>query len=56
MLPKHYQDLAMQNVGLMSDMKYKDVWDCVLNVATQKLALYKPTPMEIDQVWTWSED
>ena len=51
MLPKDYQDMAMQNVGLMSDMKYKEVRDYIINVATQRLFMYKPTPMDIDGVW-----
>ena len=56
MLPKDYQDMAMHNVGLMLNMKYQAVRDCIINVATQTLALYKPTPMEIDSAWSWSDE
>ena len=46
MLPKDYQNMAMQNVGLMLDMKYKEIMDYIIIVATQKMSMYKPTPME----------
>ena len=56
MLPKDFQDMAMQNGSLMSIMKYENVRDYVISVATQKAAMSTPKPMDVDQVWTWSDD
>ena len=50
MLPKVYQDMAMQNGSLMSVMKYESVRDDIINVATQKAAMATPKPMDIDPV------
>ena len=36
----------------MSDMRYKEVRDYIINVAAQKLSMYKPIPMDIDGVWS----
>ena len=56
MLPKDFQDMAMQNGSLMSIMKYEHVRDYVISVAAQKAAMSTPKPMEVDQVWTWSDE
>ena len=48
--------MAMRNVGLMLDMKYELVWDYILNVATQKMSPQRPAPMEVDSVWSWSDE
>ena len=40
----------------MSTMKYENVRDYILNVANQKAAMPRPTPMDVDPVGNWSED
>ncbi len=52
MLPKDFQDMAMQNGSMMSVMKYENVRDYVISVATQKAAMSTPKPMDVDQVWS----
>ena len=56
MLPKDFQDMAMQNGSMMSVMEYENVRDYVISVATQKAALSTPKPMDVSQVWTWDYD
>ena len=48
--------MAMQNGSMMAVMKYENVRDYVISVATQKAAMSTSKPMEVDQVWTWNDD
>ena len=56
MLPEDFQDMAMQNGSMMSVVKYENVRDHVISVATQKAAMSIPKPMDVDQVWTWNDE
>ena len=47
--------MAMQHGSLMSVMKYENVRDYAINVATRKAAMSTPKPMDVDQVWNWNE-
>ena len=42
--------MSMQHGSMMSVMKYENVRDYVISVATQKAAMSTPKPMEVDQV------
>ena len=52
LLPKEYQDMVMQNqVGKIGDqMEYEQTREQIINVATQKVNMMKPVPMDMGQV------
>ena len=53
MMPKEYQDMVFQNGSAMTEdaMKnYQKVRDYIVNVATQRLQMARPTPMHIGGV------
>ena len=56
MLPKEYQDMVLQNSTMMSQIKYDAARDYVLNVASQKMQMACPVPMDVGAVDNKWED
>ena len=53
MLPKEYQDMCFQQaagVSADSDVKYDGLRDKIINIASQRVSMITPTPMDIDIV------